>query len=229
MTGLCYRSNNMPTIYRKSGLHPDSDLRPRHHLENDHFKVWSGNPGEVVSHNGILFQWKEAEIMHNPNTWDNKVPEPHIAITKLVSLDDGNTWVEDEVTSPYSWSRNSKNSLWQKIEDAITKSKEEFQKNRNRELARERTAKLKAEATASGMSVAEYKAKKLANATPKVSKQTVEQLKRKVAVGSILKELQDEIGMVMKKLDSDEIKIVHVDRYASRLKVAVRILKEWQK
>lgn len=213
-------------------------VRPRHHLDTPSWTAWPYEPDVVVKQGDILFKWTCNKVPRSkvPNSghFGHSGESEMFEVTKLYSLDNGTTWHEDTYTTSYRWSGSpAKKPLEAKLDEALEIGKADDQRRRNRERARERAAELKEQAEAEGITVTELrerlKAERERENPHKVSKKDVEQLQRKIAVGGILKELQDEITHVMEKLDSDSIKITYVERYTSRLEEAVRVLKEWQK
>lgn len=215
-----------------------AQIRPKHHYDTISWSVWPKDPDTVVKHGDVLFKWtykktrrsRVATFQISSLQSDFEV----FAVTKLFSLDEGLSWQEDTFTTEYRWSKSpEKKPMEAMLDDAIAAGKIKEQRRRSREKARARAALLKKQAETEGITVTELRkrlsTKRKQENPHKVSKKDIEQLQRKIAIGSTLKELQDEITLVMEKLDSNSIKITHVDRYTSKLEKAIQILREWQK
>jgi len=173
-------------------------LRPRHWADTAIFKVWPESPDLVVKHDKILFKWTVEKIRTSHIRERNNVRGAYaIKLTKKFSLDDGLTWREDNHTKRYEREAvrsSSDRKLVELLEEAIQISKKERARQRARERARNRRAELKREADKKGITIQELKARKKKARKSQATKKDVELLNRKIQVGPVLKELQDEIN-----------------------------------
>lgn len=154
-----------------------------------------------------------------------------VTVSRFVSID-GGAWEPDEFTSrwkPYS-EPTGKKAI---VEEAILQGRKEKQKERSRQVARERRAALEADAAKLGISPKELeerrKAERLAKNPHKVTKQDIDRTRRIMAVAPSLRDLKDEVEALLTLMETEpkKVHITHIDRNVKYIREVIGTLHYW--
>lgn len=202
-------------------------------LENVKFYVWPKIPEQVVKYGNYSLKWTLSDI--SPKSY-GEYHRYNGTIKKLVSFDN-RFWKEEAVLKPYI-PRNSDGTLMypkQYSEQAITldalikKASNDARLKFNRDKARDKREVEKQTALKLGVTVKELRQQKSLARSSRPTRQEVENLKRIIEVGPVLKSLKDELEFLLEKMneDSKNVKIVYVQRYTRELRQAIGVCREW--